>query len=108
MSKKRRKNNINPRNPSVVPASYEPVKQATDAYRKGQAEISRIDKRLKDSVPAGFQFDWLNTVHYNNIVYPIDKIPDRLLRLVERRNPIVGAAITLRIQELALRHGVRP
>ena len=99
MSKKRRKNNINPRNPSVVPASYEPVKQATDAYRKGQAEISRIDKRLKDSVPAGFQFDWLNTVHYNNIVYPIDKIPDRLLRLVERRNPIVGAAITLRIQE---------
>ena len=69
------------------------------AYREGVSSVKDIDKRLKNSVPRGFQFDWLNNVHYNNIIYPLDKIPDRLLRLCERRNPIVGAAVTLRIQE---------
>jgi hypothetical protein len=58
-----------------------------------------LDKRLKRSVPKGFQFDYLNNIEYNNIVYPRDKIPDRLLRLVEGRNSVVGSGITLRIQQ---------
>ena len=52
-----------------------------------------------ESVPKGFNYDWLNTIQYNNIVYPIDKIPDRMLRLCERRNPIIGAGVTLRVQQ---------
>ena len=51
------------------------------------------------SVPKGIQYNWLHNVQANNVVYPIDKIPDRLLRMVERRNPVVGAITTLRIQQ---------
>jgi hypothetical protein len=101
MSKKKkfRQNQNNIRQGSVVPIKNNPSQIALQAYNEGQAAVRSIDKRLMNSVPKGFQYDWLNNVQYNNIVYPIDKIPDRMLRLCERRNPIVGAAITLRIQE---------
>jgi hypothetical protein len=58
-----------------------------------------LEKRIKRSVPKGFQYDHVNNIEYNNIVYPRDKIPDRLLRLVEGRNAVVGSVITLRIQQ---------
>ena len=103
MSKKNRRNNSRqPSNIAPVPVDRtetEGYKNYLTAYREGAKAVKNIDKRLADSVPKGFNYDWLNNVHYNNIVYPIDKIPDRLLRLIERRNPIVGAGVTLRIQE---------
>jgi len=61
--------------------------------------IRRVDKKLIKSVPKGSQYDWLNNTAFNNIIYPRNKIPDNLLRLIEVRNPIVGAIITLRIQQ---------
>lgn len=69
------------------------------AERDAKAVLARLDKRLKKSAPKGFQFDYLNNIEYNNIVYPKDKIPDRLLRLIEGRNSVVGSVITLRIQQ---------
>jgi hypothetical protein len=74
-------------------------KKLMEAYRSGENAIKAIDKRLRDSVPKGVQYDWLNNSNYNNVVYGRDKIPDRLLRLIERRNPVVGAGTTLRIQQ---------
>jgi len=69
------------------------------AIKDAQTVLKRLDKKLLKSVPKGAQYDWLNNTSFNNIVYPKDKIPDRLLRLVERRNGIVGAVVTLRIQQ---------
>ena len=69
------------------------------AYQDGKAAVKALDKQLFRSVPRGVQYDYLNNVNYNNVVYPKDKIPDRLLRLIERRNPVVGAITTLRIQQ---------
>ena len=61
--------------------------------------VRHVDKKLLKSVPKGSQYDWLNNTAYNNIIYPHNKIPDNLLRLIELKNPIVGAIITLRIQQ---------
>lgn len=70
-----------------------------DAFNAGRAAVKAADRHLYKSVPKGVQYNWLHNVNYNNVVYPIDKIPDRLLRLIERRNPVVGAITTLRIQQ---------
>jgi len=70
-----------------------------DAYNAGAAAVKTADRKLYNSVPKGVQYNWLHNVNYNNVVYPIDKIPDRLLRLIERKNPVVGAITTLRIQQ---------
>jgi hypothetical protein len=69
------------------------------AIKEAQSAVKQIDRKVMKSVPKGTQYDWLNNTSYNNIVYPKNKIPDRLLRLVETRNPIVGSTITLRIQQ---------
>lgn len=69
------------------------------AFTEGQAAVKAADRKVLNSVPKGVQYNWLHNVQYNNVVYPIDKIPDRLLRLIERRNPVVGAITTLRIQQ---------
>lgn len=79
------------------------TKSYEDALRTVQSQIRSIDRRLKKeafpSVQKGVTYDWLNNTSFNNIVYPKDKIPDRLLRLIETRNPIVGGIITLRKQQ---------
>ena len=69
------------------------------AAKEAQSLVRSIDRKVKNSVPKGLHYDWLNNASYNNIVYPRDKIPDRILRLVESRNGIVGSIITLRIQQ---------
>jgi hypothetical protein len=69
------------------------------AIKEARAAVKHLDKKVFKSVSKGVQYDWLNNTSFNNVVYPKDKIPDRLLRLVERRNGIVGAIITLRIQQ---------
>lgn len=69
------------------------------AIREARAAVKHLDRKVFKSVSKGVQYDWLNNTSFNNVVYPKDKIPDRLLRLVERRNGIVGAIITLRIQQ---------
>lgn len=71
----------------------------TKAYRQARESVKHLDKKVFKSVNKGVQYDWLNNANFNNIVYPKDKIPDRLLRLVERRNGIIAAIITLRIQQ---------
>lgn len=70
------------------------------AYNEAKLAVKRLDKKIMRSVPKGIQYDWLNNTSFNNVIYPKDKIPDRLLRLVERRNGIVGSVITLRIQQI--------
>lgn len=74
-------------------------KSFEDAYKSAQTAVAQNDRQVFKSVPRGIQYDWLNNVNFNNIVYAKDKIPDHLLRLIERRNPVVGAVITLRIQQ---------
>jgi hypothetical protein len=69
------------------------------AIREAKAAVKHLDKKVFKSVSKGVQYDWLNNTSFNNVVYPKDKIPDRLLRLIERRNGIVGAIVTLRIQQ---------
>lgn len=69
------------------------------AIKDARGIIKRLDKKITRSVPKGTQYDWLNNTSFNNVVYPKDKIPDQLLRLVEKRNGIVGSIITLRIQQ---------
>jgi hypothetical protein len=69
------------------------------AFKDVSSKVKSLDRKFFKSVPKGTQYDWLNNTSFNNIVYPKDKIPDRLLRLIETRNPIVGAIITLRIQQ---------
>ena len=101
--KKNRQQQYNPRNTSAVAPVPEQkadlYTSATSAFAEGRSAVKNMDRRLMESTPKGFQYDWLNNVQYNNIIYPIDKIPDRLLRLCERRNPIIGAGVTLRIQQ---------
>lgn len=72
----------------------------TSALKQVKNQIKHIDKKIFKSVPKGTQYDWLNNTSFNNVVYPKWKIPDRLLRLIETRNPIVGGIITLRIQQV--------
>jgi len=69
------------------------------AIKEAKSAIRHLDKKAMKGVPKGTQYDWLNNTSYNNIIYPKDKIPDRMLRLVEKRNGIVGSIITLRIQQ---------
>jgi hypothetical protein len=69
------------------------------AFNAGRAAVKSADRKIFDSVPKGVQYNWLQNVNFNNVVHPIDKIPDRLLRIIERRNPVVGAVTTLRIQQ---------
>ena len=91
MSKKNKNKNLQPNNIQKDPY--------IDAFNAGRAAVKNADRQLMRSVPKGVQYNWLHNVQYNNVVYPIDKIPDRLLRLIERRNPVVGSIITLRIQQ---------
>lgn len=74
-------------------------KNINNALSDARAAIKRADRKLIKSLPRGVQYDWLNNTSFNNVVYPKDKLPDRLLRLTERRNGIVGAVITLRKQQ---------
>jgi hypothetical protein len=69
------------------------------AIKQAKHAVKSLDRKVLKTVPKGTQYDWLNNTSYNNVVYPKNKIPDRLLRLIETRNPIVGAIITLRIQQ---------
>jgi hypothetical protein len=69
------------------------------ALKEAKRAVKSLDKRVLKTVPKGTQYDWLNNTSYNNVVYPRNKIPDRLLRLVETRNPIVGSIIKLRSQQ---------
>lgn len=69
------------------------------AFKEGRAAVKELEKRLSLSVPNGVKYDQLNNISYNNVVYQRDKIPDRILKIVERRNPVVAAGITLRIQQ---------
>jgi hypothetical protein len=73
------------------------------AIQEAKTAVKSLDKKIqkqsKGNVPASQQYDWLNNTSFNNIIYPKDKIPDRLLRMVERRNGIVASIITLRIQQ---------
>lgn len=69
------------------------------ALKDAQNAVKRLDKKVFKTVSKGTQYDWLNNASFNNVVYPRDKIPDNMLRLIERRNGIVGAIITLRIQQ---------
>ena len=69
------------------------------ALKEVQRNVRALDRKVFKSISKGTSYDWLNNTSFNNIVYPKDKIPDRLLRLIETRNPIVGAIITLRIQQ---------
>jgi hypothetical protein len=91
--KKNQQNNNNPSPPKAAPLDYD------RAYKEARSLIQSVDKKINKTIPKGMQYDWLNNTSFNNVVYPKDKIPDRLLRLVEKRNGIVGATITLRIQE---------
>lgn len=70
--------------------------KALDSVKR---DIKHLDKKVFKSVAKGSQYDWLSNTSFNNIAYPRNKIPDRLLRLIEYRNPIVAAIITLRIQQ---------
>lgn len=69
------------------------------AYKEARDAIKHLDKKTLKSINKGIQYDWLNNTSFNNVIYPKDKIPDRLLRIIERRNGIVGAIITLRVQQ---------
>jgi len=70
------------------------------ALSDAKTALKRVDKKLlKAGVPKGTQYDWMNNVSFNNILYPKDKIPDPLLRLTEKRNGIVGSIVTLRVQQ---------
>jgi hypothetical protein len=92
MAKKRKKNQQNQSQQNQA-IDYE------KAFKEVKQSIKSFDRKVFKSVPKGVQYDWLNNTSFNNVVYPKDKIPDRLLRLIERRNGIVGSIITLRIQQ---------
>ena len=79
-------------NPSNMPLDW------NRAIQEAKSSVKHLDKKIK-TVSKGIQYDWLNNTSFNNVVYPRDKIPDRLLRLVERRNGIVASIITLGIQQ---------
>lgn len=98
MKKNKRNQQQNQKRTSQTTAIV-PQNKFLSAYKDGAAAVKAIDKQLFRSVPKGVQYDYLNNVNYNNVVYAKDKIPDRLLRLCERRNPVVGAITTLRIQQ---------
>jgi hypothetical protein len=87
---------------SALPATID----YTRAYNEAREAIKHLDKKTLKSINKGIQYDWLNNTSFNNVIYPKDKIPDRLLRLIERRNGIVGAIITLRIQQAIEYSGV--
>lgn len=96
MAKKKNKKQNNTAN-----SNPQDLKLYERAVQDARLAVKRADKKLLKSVsvPKGTQYDWLNNSNFNNVVYPQDKIPDRLLRLVERRNGIVGGIIKLRKQQ---------
>ena len=66
--------------------------QTNDIYKQAindaKGVLSRFDKKIQKNaktleVPKGATFDWLNNSSFNSVVYPRDKIPDRLLKMVE-------------------------
>lgn len=69
------------------------------AISEAKSVIKSLDRKAFKNVPKGVQYDWLNNTSFNNVVYPKDKIPDRILRLVEKRNGIVGSIVTLKKQQ---------
>lgn len=69
------------------------------AYTEAVTALKSIDRKTLKTISRGMQYDWLNNTSFNNVVYPKDRIPPRLLRLCEPRNNIVGAVTTLRIQQ---------
>lgn len=71
----------------------------TKAIAEAKDSVKHLDRKIKKTTHRGTSYDWLNNVSYNGVVYARDKIPDRLLRFIEKRNGIVGAIITLRIQQ---------
>lgn len=73
----------------------------SNAITQVKRDLKHFDKKIMRSAPKGTQYDWLNNSSFQNIVYPRWKIPDRLLRMVETRNAIVGSIITLREQQAA-------
>jgi hypothetical protein len=101
MSKKKNRNQQSPQSNSPYNPQRGPALLDYDrAYKEARSLIQHVDRKLYKSVAKGMQYDWLNNTSWNNVIYPRDKIPDRLLRLIERRNGIVGAIITLRIQQM--------
>ena len=96
---KKNKNRQKPQNQEKTSIVATPQNKFVTAYKESQSAVREIDRQIMRSVPKGIQYDWLNNVNYNNVVYAKDKIPDRLLRLIERRNPVVAAIVTLRIQQ---------
>ena len=100
--------NQNQQNQNPTPENQQ-LEILNKAVSDAQTALRFTDKRLiknykqgtknKINVPAGVQYDWLNNTSFNNVVYPRDKIPDNILRMVEKRNGVVAAAITLRIQQ---------
>jgi len=70
------------------------------AVQEAKQTLKHLDKKVFKSVNRGMQYDSVNRTNPNNIVYPLGKIPDNLLRLIEPRNPLVGGVITLRIQQM--------
>jgi len=93
MSRKKPKKSKADNNKSSMPLDW------GKAINEAKDSVKHLDRKIKKSVGKGMQFDWLNNTSFNSVVYPRDSIPPRLLRLVEKRNGIVGAAITLRIQQ---------
>lgn len=97
MSKKK-KNQVQKQPPNRTDRYLTPL-DWDNAMKEAKNAVKHLDKKVMKSVPKGMQYDWLNNTSYNNVVYQKDKIPDRLLRLCESRNGIVGSIITLRIQQ---------
>jgi hypothetical protein len=92
--KKKRQNNSNNSSSFDYEKAYQETKSALQFYDK---RFKKIDKN--STVSRGLQYDSYNNVNYNNIVYPRNKVPDIMLCEVEKRNGIVGAITTLRIQQ---------
>jgi hypothetical protein len=88
MAKKKKKQNNN--NTKI---DYE------TSFRDAYAATKSLEKRIKRTIAPGMQYDWAARSNFNSVVYPTNKIPDRMLRELETRNNIVGAVITLRIQQ---------
>lgn len=96
MAKKRRKKQKQQlqNNTTYIPPDF---KQAAATSLRAITGMNRTEWR---SVVKGTTYDWVNNSNFNNIVYPRDKIPDRMLRLIEQKNGIIASIITLRIQQM--------
>jgi hypothetical protein len=95
----KKKNNKKPQNNPLKNNGVSSPLDWQKALKEAKSAVKQLDKRVLKSVPKGMKYDWLNNTSFNNVIYQKDKIPDRLLRLCEKRNGIVGAIVTLRIQQ---------